>query len=264
MKNSKKINYFDLGTYQGETISMFLQLIDRINENKDEKIDVRVYGIEANTLYSSYCQRRFANDKRVSIFHFAISDKHGYVPLYFSKNSVGDSIFKPPRASIEDATKNKDVTILGFLSEYYDLTIKSLLLKGYIPMENYKTLLDFSEEVKLRRICDPTEYEIVPSDLFSNWVAKELLDFETSINIMKINIEGAEYVLFKDLEEANILKHFDIFCGKGEDVYKKTELSNIFEEHTTRLKNNKIEIHRFSDWKPERNANLKKMIEGLS
>ena len=60
-----------------------------------------------------------------------------------------------------------------------------------------------------------------------------------------------------------LIKYFDIICGKGEDVEKIPELKDRLSEHQARMRDNKIVIHRFSDWRQERNVDLKKMIEAL-
>ena len=245
---SKKINYFDLGTHQGGTVGLFLDIAHEV-----KKENFNVFGFEPNSIYYTYCQRSFLKDRRVQLFQCAISDKEGEIPLYFSENSVGDSIFKrvAPICHVPDFPR--------FLDEHEDLRVHYLFLKGYTV-----TSRNPDGTVDAKSTHDPIEFENVSSIVFSNWLKDNIPDLNSSINILKVNIEGAEYHLFKDLEESDMLKYFDVFCGKGEDVYKIPELSNIFEEHTARLKNNRIEIHRFSDWKPERNVNLKKIIEDLS
>ena len=79
---------------------------------------------------------------------------------------------------------------------------------------------------------------------------------------MKVNIEGAEWFLFNDIIENDLNKHIKIWCGSGHDVEKVVELHDKVEIYYKLLKENKIHIHRFTEWKPHLNADLKEMIAG--
>ncbi len=106
------------------------------------------------------------------------------------------------------------------------------------------------------------KYETVESIVFSEWVEKNVPDFKESFNIMKVNIEGAEWHLFRDMEKNDMIKHFDIFCGAGHDVEKIGELSDKVDEYWKLIKKNNIVMHRFcQDWHPERNADIKQLIK---
>ena len=103
-------------------------------------------------------------------------------------------------------------------------------------------------------------FEEVAAMRFSQWIKKNNIDLEFSFNIMKVNIEGAEWPLFQDLVKNDLVKHFDIFCGAGHDVEKIGELQSVIEEYYSLLKAHNIKIHRFTEWKPHLNKDIRRMI----
>jgi FkbM family methyltransferase len=103
-------------------------------------------------------------------------------------------------------------------------------------------------------------YEEAESTRFSEWIKKNNVDLQNSFNIMKVNIEGAEWPLFQDLVANDLVKHFDIFCGAGHDVEKIGEFESIVDDYYKLLKDNNIEIHRFTEWQPHLNKDISRMI----
>ena len=110
------------------------------------------------------------------------------------------------------------------------------------------------------------KYEDVEAMRFSEWIKKNNIDLEGSYNIMKVNIEGAEWPLFQDMVENDLVKHIDIFCGADgdhegrHDIEKVGELKPIAEDYYSLLKEHNIEIHRFTEWKPQLNRDIARMI----
>ena len=90
------------------------------------------------------------------------------------------------------------------------------------------------------------EFEVVEVIKFSEWVEEHVPGFRNDINIMKINIEGAEYEVFCDLEENDLIKHIDIFCGSGYDIKKIPELKKFEKDYYRILKEHNVDIRRFS------------------
>ena len=79
---------------------------------------------------------------------------------------------------------------------------------------------------------------------------------------MKVNIEGEEFPLFKDMVDSDILKHFPLIIGAGHDVDKVSELDS--DEYWSLIKQNNIEIKRYcADWKTERNCDVVNLINEL-
>lgn len=103
-------------------------------------------------------------------------------------------------------------------------------------------------------------FEEVEGIRFSEWINENNIDLESSFNIMKVNIEGAEWPLFQDLVKNDLVKHFDIFCGAGHDVGKIGEFKDIVSDYYSLLEERGITIHRFTEWKPHLNKDLRQMI----
>ena len=104
------------------------------------------------------------------------------------------------------------------------------------------------------------DYEEVEGIIFSKWLKENVPSYKDDINIMKVNIEGAEWHLFNDMVDNNILQYFPVILGAGHDVDKVSELDS--DKYWKLIKDNNIKIHRFvADWKPERNADIFKLIE---
>jgi len=84
-----KINYFDLGLYNGDEIQMFLDAV------KPMEADVKVYGFEAHLHLAEKVAHRYHKNKNVQIINRAISDKNGMTKLYIANGNKmeGNSIF---------------------------------------------------------------------------------------------------------------------------------------------------------------------------
>ena len=86
----------------------------------------------------------------------------------------------------------------------------------------------------------------VDSVLFSDWVLKNVSNFKDAINIVKINIEGAELYFYRDIVKADIRKYINIFAGYHyHDILKVKELEDYVDEYFKLIKNNNIEIHNY-------------------
>ena len=104
------------------------------------------------------------------------------------------------------------------------------------------------------------QYEEVDGIVFSDWLRKNTPNFEKNFNVIKVNIEGAEWDLFNDLVSNKLNEHIKIFCGAGHDVEKVGELKNQIGEYYDLLSDNNIELHRFTEWKSHLNADIEKLI----
>jgi FkbM family methyltransferase len=94
--------------------------------------------------------------------------------------------------------------------------------------------------------------------VFSKFLEDEVPNFRNEFNILKINIEGAEWDFFNDIIAKEYHKFF-LFCGQGHDVDKVSELdSNVY---WNLINNNKIKLYRFSDFKPHENSDMQKIIK---
>jgi len=77
---------------------------------------------------------------------------------------------------------------------------------------------------------------------------------------LKVNIEGAEWHLFNDMVDNDILQHFPVILGSGHDVDKVSELDS--DKYWKLIKDNNINIHRFTvGYHPEKNADILRLIK---
>ena len=106
-------------------------------------------------------------------------------------------------------------------------------------------------------------YEEVESIKFSDWFNKNVDYSEKDINIVKVNIEGAELPFFKDIIDNKVHNKIDLFCGQGHDIEKVAELSSRVQEYYDLLESNNIVLHRFSEHKPEKNVDMIQKIKEL-
>lgn len=111
---------------------------------------------------------------------------------------------------------------------------------------------------------DKTNFEYVNTIKFSKWLKENNIDLKDSFNIIKINIEGAEWEFFNDIVNSDLNKYVDIFCGQGHDVEKIKNFvdDGIVEKYYKLLKDNDINILRWCvTWKIEKNVDLPEIIK---
>lgn len=143
------------------------------------------------------------------------------------------------------------------IRENHDVNIHHLAISNVnAPIKLYYTecdlgysIFDSKENIKQNR-----EFEEVQGVKFSDWLKENVPDFRENINIMKVNIEGAEWHLINDMIESDIAKHFGLFFGTVDDatcplndVAKIGELKDKVPEFKKTLKDNNIKIHRLSE-----------------
>ena len=75
-----------------------------------------------------------------------------------------------------------------------------------------------------------------------------------------MNIEGAEWCLINDLVKTGLIDRFSIFLGTGHDIDKVDELKDNVQEYYDLLACNDIVIHRYTEHKPENNADIASLI----
>ena len=78
---------------------------------------------------------------------------------------------------------------------------------------------------------------------FSEFVSKYVKDFDSSVNVLKLNIEGSELSVYEDLIENNMLKDIDLFCGHPDhDIEKIPELTDKKDRYYSLIKEHDIEL----------------------
>lgn len=93
------------------------------------------------------------------------------------------------------------------------------------------------------------EYVEVPKRLLSEWLTEVgiIPKPERTINIMRMNIEGAEWEVIRDFDSKGVFSEFDLLCGSHKswltDMHKIRSLQDRIKEAKSILKRNKVKIH---------------------
>jgi len=86
----------------------------------------------------------------------------------------------------------------------------------------------------------------VDSIRISTFINKYIPNFNSSINILKLNIEGAELLVYHDLIHYNMLNKFSLLCGHpSHDIEKIPELYSKRNEYYKLLQDNNIQLEYF-------------------
>ena len=104
------------------------------------------------------------------------------------------------------------------------------------------------------------QYEEVEGIVFSQWLKENVKSYKVAFNILKVNIEGAEWFLFNDIVDSGVNKYIDIYCGQGHDVEKVGELESKVQAYYELLEKNEIHLHRFTEHLPNQNDDLRSII----
>ena len=90
------------------------------------------------------------------------------------------------------------------------------------------------------------QYIKTPSIKLSSLIKNHIKNFNNSINILKLNIEGAELLVYKDLIKNSLTDKFKIYCGHpSHDIEKIPELYSKREEYYNIIKENGFELEYF-------------------
>jgi len=104
-------------------------------------------------------------------------------------------------------------------------------------------------------------FEEVDGIVFSDWIRENVKAHKVAFNILKVNIEGAEWFLFNDLVSSGVHQHIDVYCGQGHDVEKVSELETKVQDYYNLLKKNNIHLYRFTEYLPHQNDDIVSIIK---
>tara|TARA_B100000287_G_C20462270_1_gene713842 strand:+ start:292 stop:906 length:615 start_codon:yes stop_codon:yes gene_type:complete len=111
----------------------------------------------------------------------------------------------------------------------------------YIDLYLGKATISSSIFATKSRVTDKTVR--VLSHKFSDFVNDNVEEFNTSINVLKLNIEGAELDVYEDLIETDLFKDIDLFCGHpSHDIEKVAELEPKRERYYSLLEEYDIKL----------------------
>jgi len=89
---------------------------------------------------------------------------------------------------------------------------------------------------KTKNNVNINSYVEVETTPFSDWLKENEIDLSNSINILKVNIEGAELFLWEDFKKNNLRDSFHILCGHpSHDIHKVSELCNRIDYYNSLL-----------------------------
>lgn len=157
-------------------------------------------------------------------------------------NNYNIYVFEPSLKSFENVKENLKNKLNVNL---YNLGISNensvgKLYHSFVGNEVGHSIFSTKNNVKI------DEYEEIKLVKFSDWCKKNLINFENAYNIIKFNIEGAEWHLINDLIDNNLIDKFNLYCGDGSDIYKISELKDNQHEYENKLLKYKINIIPFS------------------
>ena len=99
---------------------------------------------------------------------------------------------------------------------------------------------------KTKNNVDRNTYLDVQSNKFSSFLQEKNINLKNSINVLKVNIEGAELYLCEDFKQNDLRKYFHIICGyKDHDIYKVNELKEKYHYYDSLIKELNIEMVHF-------------------
>jgi FkbM family methyltransferase len=150
--------------------------------------------------------------------------------------------------------KNDNIKIFNFAISNKEGTEKLYIARNPLGNSIFAT----------KNNVDHTNYIETPCKTFSNWLREENICLENSINIIKVNIEGAELFLYEDLKQAGIGKSFQIVCGHiSHDIQKVGELREKVTYYFDLMKELNINLIRFCGEHPELNIDMVAEINRL-
>jgi FkbM family methyltransferase len=112
---------------------------------------------------------------------------------------------------------------------------------------------------------DVSKYEIVQVLKFSDWFRNNFTmrgpKKKQYINIVKIDVEGSEYEVYKDIIDNYIVKKIDLFCGSLGDIYKINKTEDEINKFLVMLKNNNIIVHELTAGKSAALVEMERLLQ---
>jgi FkbM family methyltransferase len=116
-----------------------------------------------------------------------------------------------------------------------------------------------------KRNVEESTYFDVQSISLVDFIVENISNFNTSINILRCNIEGAELPLFEDLISKGFAPKFSLYLGSepGVDLKKIKQLEDKYHYFINLLSQNRIKIKRFCSATRGKNIDLEGEIKCL-
>jgi FkbM family methyltransferase len=156
-----------------------------------------------------------------------------------------------------------------YLSKKYSDDVNVNIINKAISYRNGKIELYIAEEndgegnsiFRTKKNVNRHRSITVDSVLFSYWLFYNVPNFQMLNNILRFNIEGAEWYLINDLNNEGLLKYFRIIMGSSPDIPKVSELSGNIDKYNDILKSNSIQVQKFTKIKKKTNCDLESLIK---
>jgi FkbM family methyltransferase len=112
---------------------------------------------------------------------------------------------------------------------------------------------------------DPFKFYEIESNTFSNWLTENNIELSNCINILKVNIEGAELYLWEDFKQNNLRDKFQILCGTTvHDIIKVKELSTKVSYYHDLVKELNAELSIFTGNHPGKSVeSMTKLLKNI-
>jgi len=107
------------------------------------------------------------------------------------------------------------------------------------------------------------KFVMVDSVKFTDFVGEK---FKTQKNIIKFNIEGAEWDLVRDIVSKGYEQYISLWLGAdiGCDILKCKEIAHHYKEYVNILKKKKIKMHRFCENAQEKSEDIVPLIKRVA
>ena len=188
---NKKVVFFDLGAYQGDSIDRFIEVSESMN------LDYQIFSFEPHPHNYGQCIKKYGDNDRVTIFPIAIAGNEGHLKLFEGKGTVGYSIYGSKR-NVSKATYN---VVPCWRFSYFYNTFKDMFKDSTLVL---KANME-GAELNLVRDLDA-------NDLFKEF--SYYCSFRTSLTT--------------DIKKCNKIKKY---AGEVEEILSKNNINVIRERH---------------------------------
>lgn len=214
-----RTNGVELMFYSSENDKLYLKTKDNIYIETDSNYSVfiEVFIEKIYSLPLLFLQKEF--------YIFDIGMNRGYASLYFAnmKNCLGVYGFEILEETYNNALRNfvynkklaEKITAynLGLLDKDDEVELYCVNGHDHVASTELHYIKNQSSAEKIKKHkFNKTKVHVKKSSVVLKNILESLDD--SSCKIIKIDVEGAEYEIFKDLKEGNVINEFDLIIGE--------------------------------------------------
>jgi len=148
---------------------------------------------------------------------------------------------------------------------FYNLAISNKTGIEKLYLQDGKENGDLGNSIfKTKNNVNKNKFYEVESSTFYSFLLKNNINLENSINILKVNIEGAELYLWENFKEYNLTNKFQILCGyHSHDICKVSELKDYTDYYFNLIKELNINLSHFCHYGGKEKS-IKNMIQKIN